>query len=252
MQRLRWICFVMLWAVAAQATISPAAAETHDVLTPEETRAFEKIIRDYILANPEIITDALKILDARKRVSDAKQARQQLAARRDVIQNDPGSPVGWNPDGDVTIVEFFDYRCPYCRAVVPQLAQLKKQDRGIRYVYKEWPILGPISKVAARAALAAWKQGRYEEYHEALMTYPGKLTEKGVFETAERLGLDVDRLREDMEAPEIAASLARTQGLAKALGVTGTPAFVIGNELLPGAVNLDRLKAAVRRARKGG
>jgi protein-disulfide isomerase len=232
--------------------IAPAAAETHDVLTPEETRAFEKVIRDYILANPEIVMDALKILDARKRASEAGQARQQLAARRDDILNDPGAPIGWNPDGDVTIVEFFDYRCPYCRAVMPRLAQLKKQDRGIRYIYKEWPILGPVSKVAARAALAAWKQGRYEEFHEALMTYPGKLTEKGVFETAERLGLDVDRLRADMEAPEIAESLARTQDLAKALGVTGTPAFVIGNELVPGAVSLDQLKATVRRARNGG
>jgi protein-disulfide isomerase len=239
----------MLWAMAAPAAAVPALAETHDVLTPEETRAFEKVIRDYILANPEIVLDALRILDARKRASEAGQSRQQLAARREDILNDPGSPVGWNPDGDVTIVEFFDYRCPYCRAVAPRLAQLKKQDRGIRYVYKEWPILGPVSKVAARAALAAWKQGRYEEYHEALMTYPGQLTEKGVFKTAERLGLDVNRLRKDMEAPEIAASLARTQDLAQALGITGTPAFVIGNELVPGAVSLDQLKDFVQRAR---
>ena len=169
----------------------------------------------------------------------------------DEILNDPGSPVGWNRDGDVTIVEFFDYRCPYCRAVAPRLAQLKKEDRGIRYVYKEWPILGPASKVAARAALAAWKQGRYEEFHEALMTYPGQLTEKGVFKTAERVGIDVDRLRQDMEAPEIAQALARTQQLASALGITGTPAFVIGNELVPGAVSLEQLKLFVRRARKG-
>lgn len=249
MHRFRWIAFVVLWAVAAPAAIAPAAAETHDTLTPEETRAFEKVIRDYILANPEIVLDALRILDARKRASEVDQARQQLAARREDILDDPDSPVGWNPDGDVTIVEFFDYRCPYCRAVAPRLAQLKKQDRGIRYVYKEWPILGPVSKVAARAALAARKQGRYEEYHEALMTYPGQLTEKGVFKTAERLGLDVDRLRADMEAPEIAAALARTGDLAQALGITGTPAFVIGNELVPGAVSLDRLRDFVRRAR---
>jgi protein-disulfide isomerase len=242
----------MLWAVVAQVAVTPATAANHDVLTPEEKRAVEKVTRDYILANPEIVLEALKILEARQRVSKANQAQQQLAARRDDILNDPGSPVGWNLDGDVTIVEFFDYQCPYCRAVAPRLAQLKKEDRGIRYVYKEWPILGPVSKVAARAALAAWKQGRYKEFHEALMTYPGQLTENGVFKTAERLGLDVDRLRQDMESSEIAQALARTQELASALGITGTPAFVIGNELVPGAVSLDQLKSSVRRARKGG
>jgi protein-disulfide isomerase len=242
----------MLWVAVAQARAGLAAAESHDVLTPEEKRAVEKVVRDYILANPEIVLDALKVLEARQRVSKANQARQQLAARRNDILGDPGSPVGWNLDGDVTIVEFFDYRCPYCRAVAPRLAELKKEDRGIRYVYKEWPILGPVSKVAARAALAAWKQGRYEEFHEALMTYPGQLTEKGVFKTAERLGLDVGRLREDMESPEVAQSLARTKELASALGITGTPAFVIGDALVPGAVSLDQLKSYVRRARKGG
>jgi protein-disulfide isomerase len=239
----------MLWVAASQ--IAPAAAENHDVLTPEEKRAVERIVRDYILANPEIVLDALKILDSRQRVSKVNQSQQQLAARRDDILSDPGSPVGWNPEGDVTIVEFFDYRCPYCRAVAPRLAQLKKADGRIRYIYKEWPILGPVSRVAARAALAAWKQGRYEEFHEALMTYPGQLTEGGVFKTAERLGLDVDRLRKDMESPEIAQSLARTMELAKALGITGTPTFVIGNELVPGAVSLDQLKAFVKRAREG-
>lgn len=251
MRRISWIYPVMLWAVVAQVAVTPATAANHDVLTPEEKRVVEKVVRDYILANPKIVLDALKTLDARQRVSKANQARQQLAARRDEILNDPGSPVGWNRDGDVTIVEFFDYRCPYCRAVAPRLAQLKKEDRGIRYVYKEWPILGPASKVAARTALAAWKQGRYEEFHEALMTYPGQLTEKGVFRTAERVGIDVDRLRQDMEAPEIAQFLARTQQLASALGITGTPAFVIGNELVPGAVSLEQLKSFVRRARRG-
>ena len=242
----------MLWAVVVQVAVIPATAANYDVLTPAEERAVEKVIRDYILANPESVLDALKILDALQRVSKANQARQQLAARRDEILNDPGSPVGWNPDGGVTIVEFFDYRCPYCRAVAPRLPQLKKEDRGIRYVYKEWPILGPVSKVAAWATLAAWKQGRYEEFHEALITYPGKLIEKGVFKTAERVGIDVDRLREDMESPEIAQALARTQQLASTLGITGTLAFVIGNELVPGAVSLEQLKSFVGRARKGG
>ncbi len=135
MRWISWLYLVMLWAVVAQVAVTPATAANHDVLTPDDKRAVEKVIRDYIRANPESVLDSLKILGALRSVSKTNQARQQLAARRDEILNDPGSPVGWNLDGDVTIVEFFDYRCPYCRAVAPRLAQLKKEDRGIRYIY---------------------------------------------------------------------------------------------------------------------
>lgn len=173
-----------------------------------------------------------------------------LALRTDEIFSDPTSPVGWNDDGDITIVEFFDYQCPYCKAVVPTLAQLKKEDEGIRYVYKEWPILGPVSEVAARAALAAEQQGRYEPFHEALMSLPGKFKEADIMKVAESVGLDVARLRRDMIAPEIQEALARTRALATALGITGTPAFIIGDNIVPGAVDINRLKALIKQARE--
>jgi protein-disulfide isomerase len=147
--------------------------------------------------------------------------------------NDPGSPVGWNTAGDVTIVEFFDYQCPYCKAVVPSLEKLKKADSGVRYVYKEWPFLGAVSEKAARAALASAKQNRYQQFHEALISFPGRLKEA------------------DMKAPEITAALARTKDLAGTLGITGTPAFVVGGKLIPGAASLEKLQSMIKSAREG-
>jgi protein-disulfide isomerase len=232
------------------ATTSRAAE--HDVFTPEERSAVEGIVRDYLLRNPEVVLEVLNILQDRERRVAAQEAQGQLVARRDELFNDPGSPVGWNQDGDVTIVEFFDYRCPYCRAMASPLSQLSEQDDGIRFVYKEWPILGPVSVVAAKAALAAWKQGPYEEFHEVLMTYQGQLSEEAIFKAATEIGLDLSQLRRDMEDPEIEEWLSRTRRLASALGVTGTPAFVIGNQLVPGAISLDDLKDLVRRAREEG
>ncbi len=227
-----------------------ALASTHDIFTPEERQAFESIIRDYLLKNPDVILEVLNSLRERERLATAQRSREQLAVRRDDLLNDPDSPVGGNPEGDVTIVEFFDYRCPYCRTVAPTLAQLLEEDREIRFVYKEWPILGPVSEVAAKAALAAREQDLYEEFHKALMTYPGQLTEDTVFQLGNRVGLDEGRLRRDMEAPEIKDSLDRTRALAAALGITGTPAFVIGDQLVPGAASLSDLRALVKQARK--
>ncbi len=250
MQKLLVAALLAALMLVQNSAVERASASTHNVVTPEERKAFEGIIRDYLLNNPDVILDVLNILRERERFSAAQQSRQQLAARREDILNDPGSPVGGNPEGDVTIVEFFDYRCPYCRAVAPRLAQLLEGDEGIRFVYKEWPILGPVSEVAARAALASREQGLYEEFHEALMTYPGQLTEDTVFQLAERVGLDERRLRRDMEAAKIEESLARTRALATDLGITGTPAFIIGDRLVSGSVSLSGLKLLLTQARE--
>ena len=160
---------------------SPASATTHAVFDPTEEEAIERIIRSYLLKKPEVLLDALKVLEDRQRVAKTEQTQQRIADNRDALLSDPGSPVGGNPDGDVTIVEFFDYRCPYCKAVAPRLAELLDGDDGIRFVYKEWPILGADSVTAARAALAAWKQDRYQEFHDRLMALAGQLDETMVF-----------------------------------------------------------------------
>ncbi len=229
----------------------PGNAAQHKSFTPVQKDAIEEIVRDYILNNPEVIVEGLQKLERRRKLSEAQRSRAQLQARKQDILNDPGSPVGGNPKGDVTVVEFFDYRCPYCRAVAPKLAKLKKDDRGIRFVYKEWPILGPDSEVAARAALAAHKQARYEDLHKALMSYRGKLKSVDVFKLADGLGLNMSRLRRDMRSKDIGSAIARTRELASALGIRGTPAFVIGDVLLPGAVSMSQLKSLVKKARDG-
>jgi protein-disulfide isomerase len=233
---------------------TPSWGEQHSVFDAEQTRAIERITREYILKNPEILIEAGKILEARRKVAEQERKRTALAANRDDLENDPGSPVGGHPEGSVTIVEFFDYRCPYCKAVAPRLARLLEQDRDIRFVYKEWPILGPASEYAANVALAAWKQdqSKYEAFHTALMTVKGQLTEDTVLQTARELGLDVDRLRSDMRSPEIVAIIDRNMALARSLGITGTPTFVIGDTLVPGAASLAQLKALVEQARQGG
>jgi protein-disulfide isomerase len=173
-----------------------------------------------------------------------------LETHRSALERDPNSPVGGNPLGDVTVVEFFDYQCAYCKRVAPDVERLVQGDSNVRVVYKEWPILGPASVFAARAALAAREQDRYVEFHERVMSLD-KVTEAGVMAIVRDLGMDAEQLRADMDAPEVAAHLEQTTQLAQALGITGTPAFVIGDELVPGAASAATLEKLVADARQG-
>ncbi|CAN0580603.1 unnamed protein product, partial [Laminaria digitata] len=149
-------------AVGPQSAMAQSAGETP---APDKA-AIEKIVRDYILNNPEIITEAVKILQDRKKLADAAADRELLDANRAALLDNPASPVGGNPKGDVTVVEFFDYRCGVCKRIHPIIAELEKSDRNIRRVYKEWPILGPNSILASRAAIASRKQGKYLPFHK--------------------------------------------------------------------------------------
>ena len=178
-----------------------------------------------------------------------ERQRETLKAQQAILTQDPDSPVIGNPDGDVVVVEFFDYRCGYCKKVVNDLRQVVESDGNIRLVMKEFPILGPESQLAARAALASAKQGRYEEFHFALMTARGQINEASIMAIAEDSGLDIDRLKQDMEGEEIDALLQKNFELAQSLGIRGTPAFVIGDELYPGALDLQSLKALITKAR---
>jgi len=246
------VIFGFILAVATSIAALPAYASSHGVFDLEETSEIERIVGDYIRNNPEIIVDALRQLELRQRQAEAQEVERQIALNSEALLNDPGSPVGGNPNGDVTVVEFFDYRCPYCKAVSPSLSQLLKDDGNIRFVYKEWPILGPVSVIGARVALATRKQGMYGEFHERLMGVAGQLSEAMIFDIAAELGLDIDRLREDMDSPDIEDMLRRNAKLADNLKITGTPAFVIGDVLVPGALELSDLKALVEQARSDG
>ncbi len=154
-----------------------------------------------------------------------------------------------NPDGDVTIVEFFDYQCGYCKTMAGPMRDLVKTDGKVRWVLKEFPILGPESMVAARASLAAHRQGKYETFHFTLMGLRGRLSEAAIWQAAAEAGLDIARLRQDMADPAIEALINTNYQLAQALQIEGTPAFAIGGTLVPGAAPKEHLSELVRRAR---
>lgn len=220
-------------------------------IPPAEREAIETIIHDYLLKNPDVMIEAIRgAEDKLNHEADAK-ATKVLSNRGGEIYDDPATPVGGNPRGDVTIVEFFDYRCPYCKQVLPTLQTVLKEDHNLRFVYKEMPVLGPVSVVAAHAALAAQRQGRYEAFHTAMMATKGQITDDTVFKVAGSVGLDIDRLKQDMNAPEIERALKANLALAEALNIRGTPGFIVGKKIVPGALDLEALKDMVAEARKG-
>ncbi|HLC09112.1 MAG TPA: DsbA family protein [Methyloceanibacter sp.] len=211
---------------------------------------FEQRIRQYLLDNPEVIIESLKQYETRRRAAELGEVATMVQDRAQEIFNDPGSPVGGNPEGDVTLVEFFDYNCPYCRQAAPRMIEAEANDPDLRIVYKEFPILGPDSMFAAIAALAAQKQGKYVTFHKALMQADGAANESKVFEIAAAVGLDTERLQKDMADPAIQGLIDRNLRLAFDLRITGTPGFVVGNEIIRGIVPLDTLEAAIARARE--
>src|SRR5436305_1026836 len=216
----------------------------------EQREAIEGIIHNYLLHNPDVLIEAIRgAEDQLNREADAK-AEKVLSDQRREIFDDPATPVGGNPRGDVTIVEFFDYRCPYCKQVLPSLQALLKEDKKLRFLYKEMPVLGPASVTAAHAALAAQRQGKYEAFHYAMMATKGQITDETVYKTAGSVGLDVDRLKQDMNAPDIAKALKTNLALAEALNIRGTPGFIVGKHIVPGAIDLEALRNMVAEARK--
>lgn len=210
---------------------------------------FERRVRDYLVGNPEVLVDSLQRYQKRQRAAAPDEMGQIIATHSREIFDDPETPIGGNPRGDVSLVEFFDYNCPYCRRVAPVLVEIEGSDPDLRVVYKEWPILGPNSEFAARAALASRKQGKYVDFHKAMMLASGLINESKVLEVAAAIGLDVELLKKDMQAPELAALIERNRALAQALRITGTPTFVIGDEMLRGAADAQAIRALISGAR---
>jgi protein-disulfide isomerase len=236
---------LLLTLGCAALALLPCQSTGAGEFTPAQRQAIETIVRDYLTNNPDALVGALRAAKAKlDRDADAKTAAL-IADHRHQIYDDPQTPVGGNPHGSVTLVEFFDYRCPYCKETQPALEKLVTEDPRLRLVYKELPILGPVSVTAAHAALAAERQGKYETFHRAMMAARGSITDKAVFQVARSVGLDVDRLERDMAAPEIGKAIASNIRLADALDVNGTPAFVIGDRMIPGAVDFAGLQQLI-------
>ncbi len=235
-----------LWLAALAATLAPAAAAE---FSPAQRREIEAIVREYLTKNPDVMLDALQAAKDRMESQSRDKSAAALISRRQELYDDPDAPVAGNPQGDVSIVEFFDYRCPYCKQVEPALEKLLRDDRKLRFVYKEFPVLGPESVTAAKAALASRKQGKYAQLHQALMALKGQFSDAIVLQTAGSVGLDLEHLKHDMEAPEIERILKANTELAEALDIRGTPGFVIGSEIVPGAISLEHMKQLIDTAR---
>jgi protein-disulfide isomerase len=217
---------------------------------PAFQQAVEHVVEQYLRTHPEIIEETLQILQAKREAEERERVRVVIAARQEDLLNDPNSPVSGNPAGDVTVVEFFDYRCGYCKQVAGAVTQLQKEDANVRVVYKDFPILGETSELAARAALASKVQGKHLAFHEALLASKNDLIQESLFAIATEVGLDIEQLQTDMQAPLIQSTIDRNRTLARELGISGTPGFIIGTELVPGALDLKDLKSLVAHIRK--
>ena len=238
---------ISAWALAAVlAWGAPAQAQG---LTPEQRQEVLALLRDALRQDPSLLREALGALEAAD-VRDREGAqRVAIAAHGDALYRDPADPVKGNAQGSITIVEFFDARCGYCKQLQPVMDQMLRRQRDVRVVMKDLPILGPNSVLASRALLAAQRQGKYAEYYDVLMKLRDEPAEPVLRREAERVGLDWARLRRDMEDAGIQARIQSNLRLAQALRIEGTPALLIGDTLIPGAVDLATLERLVTEAR---
>ena len=236
----------VIWRAAPGVVDAPAGAL-------DEKRVIE-IVRTYLTGNPEILVEMTTELDKRQAEEQGAQQKKAISENADALFRSPLSFTGGNPDGDVTVVEFFDYNCGYCKRALPELVKLVETDGKVRLVLKELPIFGDDSEAAAKGALAAKKQGKYFEMHQKLYSESGKADKDKVLKVAGELGLDVEQLKTDMESDEVKKSIEEARDLAQKLGLQGTPLFLIGDQVIPGAPDdlHDQLAGKVAEIREKG
>lgn len=224
-----------------------ACGEETQPLDPAQKQQMEQVVREYLVNNPEVIIEALESYQKREREAAQVRQRDTMGALQADLKNNLNDPIIGNPDGDVTVVEFFDYRCGYCKRVFNDVQTLLKEDGNIRFVLKEFPILGPDSVNASRAAQAVWlhQKDKYLPFHTAMLTSKGELSEAKIMELAKDAGVDTAQLKEQMNDPLVETALSDTARLASALDITGTPAFIFGSQIQPGAISLDMMKELV-------
>jgi protein-disulfide isomerase len=233
---------------AAMLLALPAAAPAQ-TFTPDQQHQIESIVKDYLIAHPEVLQDAMAALDKRQKDADAEKARTTIKAENATIFNSPHQVVLGNPHGSVTLVEFFDYNCAFCKRALPDMLQLMKTDPNLKFVLKEFPVLGPGSIEAAHVAVAARMQDptglKYSEFHQRLLGGRGAVDEARALAVAKEVGFDMGRIEKDMKSDEVKATIDEDMKLADALGIDGTPSYVVGDELVVGAVGFDELKKKI-------
>ncbi len=240
-----------LWSVLLLAAMPVVAEQTMSPADPAWQQSVEKVVEQYLRAHPEVIEQSLQALEAKREAEEKARQKAALASRQQELLNDPISPVSGNLKGDIALIEFFDYRCGYCKRAADAVTQIQKDDPRVRVVYKDLPILGEASELAAKAALASRAQGKHQAFHEALLASKNEMTKEEVLSIAKSVGLDLRRLETDMANPEWQQVIDKNRALARDLGITGTPGFIVGTELVPGALDLNGLKDLIARAGKG-
>ncbi len=241
------ICSALVLVVSGCST---TANETKNVsaFSPDLTDA---AIERYIRTHPEVIVQSLQAMEAKRQAELQERQKSALATKQQELLHDPTSPVSGNLKGEITLVEFYDYRCGYCKKAAQVVTELQKDDPRVRVVYKDFPILGEPSERAAKAALASQAQGKHQVFHEALLASPADMTKEEILKIAAGVGLDTQRLEADMANPQWQAVIEKNRALAQELGISGTPGFIVGNELVPGMLDLNGLKELIARAGQG-
>jgi len=236
--------------VATAAAPAPPTGE----FSPQQRQSIEKIVKDYLIANPEIFLEVQTALETKLEQQQAERLKAAIAENARDIYRDPAADVAGNPDGDITVVEFFDYNCGYCKRGLHDVIKLIESDPKVRVVFKELPILSKGSEEASRVAIAAGKQGKYWDMHKAMLEAKGVMNEANALQIATKLGLDIDKLKKDMASPEVQAEIEKSEALAKKMGVNGTPHFLVGNRAIPGAPEdlYEQLAKHVGELRKEG
>jgi protein-disulfide isomerase len=233
-------------------TLSVAAPVQAAEFNDAQKKEIEAILQDYLMANPVILRDMMTKLEQQQRDAEEKQRGEALVSNADQIYRTEGDPVVGNPKGDVTLVEFMDYNCSWCKRGVAELAALVEEDKNLKVIIKEFPIFGAGSEFAAKAAKAAFRQGKYWELHQALFKSEVPVNEEVTLALAESVGIDMAKLKADMADPVIAEDIAKTQALAVAMNISGTPAFIVDDKVFPGFVAGDQLAAAIGGVRATG
>jgi protein-disulfide isomerase len=229
--------------------VAPAMA---DSFTDQQKTEMGDVIKAYLLEHPELLREMAEKLEAQDRANEVTARTEGLEKNKDVIFRLAGDAVVGNPKGDVTVVEFMDYNCGWCKKSVKEVSALVATDTKLRVVMKEFPIFGEHSEYAARAALASKKQNKYWEFHQAMFAHEGQLTTDGVKEIALGLGIDLAKLEADMKAPEVLDTIAANYDLGKAMALNGTPAFIIDTNVVPGYIPQAEIQAYIIEARTNG
>lgn len=245
---------IALVFVAVLVMVRPQDARM-DEFSPPQHGAIEKIVHDYLVQHPEVLQEAMAELQKRQEAAEAEKHKVAVKAHADLLFNSPDQVVLGNPKGDVTFVEFFDYNCGYCKRALSDMLTLMSSDPELRVVLKEFPVLGPASVEAARVAVAVRMQDKtgkkYLEFHQKLLGSRGHADGARALAVANEIGMDMERIQQDMKSGNVEKTLKQDFGLAEALGLNGTPSYVIGDDVVIGAVGLAALKEKINTARCG-